>query len=56
MVFEDAMFGLQAARDAGMKCVAVTTTHPADVPGPRPDRAVTRLDELEIVELAAWFA
>jgi HAD superfamily hydrolase (TIGR01509 family) len=55
VVFEDALFGLQAARNAGMRCVAVTTTHPADFLAPHADRVVDRLDELTVDELAAWF-
>ncbi len=55
VVFEDAVFGLQAARNAGMRCVAVTTTHPADFLAPHADRVVRRLDELSIDEIAAWF-
>lgn len=55
VVFEDAIFGLQAARSAGMRCVAVTTTHPVDLLAPHADRVVRRLDELSIDELAAWF-
>jgi len=30
LVVEDALVGIQAARNAGMKCLAVATTHPAD--------------------------
>lgn len=55
VVFEDAVFGLQAARNAGMRCVAVTTTHPANFLAPHADRVVERLDELTVDELAAWF-
>jgi beta-phosphoglucomutase len=30
IVIEDAMAGIEAARAGGMKCIAVTTTHPAE--------------------------
>jgi len=30
LVMEDAVVGVEAARRAGMRCLAVTTTHPAD--------------------------
>ncbi|MCS7221964.1 MAG: HAD family phosphatase [Anaerolineae bacterium] len=30
IVVEDALVGIEAARRAGMKCIAVTTTHPAE--------------------------
>jgi len=30
VVIEDAVAGVRAARDAGMKCIAVTNTHPAE--------------------------
>ncbi len=48
VVFEDAIFGLEAARAAGMKAVAVTTTYPAAQLAPHADRVVQRLDELNI--------
>lgn len=54
VVFEDAVVGLQAARAAGMRAIAVTTTNPADrLAGA--DRVVARLDKLRVSELAAWF-
>lgn len=55
VVFEDAVFGLQAARSAGMRCVAVSTTHSADFLAPHADCVVQRLDELSIDKIAAWF-
>lgn len=56
VVFEDAFAGLQAARNGGMKAVAVATTNPATALAGRADRVVHRLDELQIAEVAAWFA
>jgi beta-phosphoglucomutase-like phosphatase (HAD superfamily) len=39
VVIEDAHVGIRAARAAGMKAVAVTTTHPAESLAPeKPDR------------------
>ena len=55
VVFEDAHVGIAAARAAGMKVVAVATTHPvAELTAA--DLAVSRLDELDPAQLAAWFA
>jgi beta-phosphoglucomutase family hydrolase len=31
LVIEDAINGIKAAKNAGMKCVAITTTHPAEM-------------------------
>lgn len=45
VVIEDGLPGLQAARGAGMRCIAVTTTHPASALMAA-DRVVERLDEL----------
>lgn len=54
VVFEDAHVGTAAARAAGCKVVAVTTTHSRntfeDV-----DHVVNRLDELSVSELSSWF-
>ena len=56
VVFEDAFAGLQAARNGGMKCVAVATTNSADSLAGHADRIVLRLDEIQPAELAAWFS
>jgi beta-phosphoglucomutase family hydrolase len=54
VVFEDAHVGIAAARAAGMKVVAVATTHPAsELDG---DRVVHRLDELTPDDLRALVA
>ena len=53
-MFEDAHVGIQAARNAGMKVVAVATTNPlADLH--EADIAVKRLDELSVTQLDALF-
>ena len=55
VVFEDALFGLEAARRGGMKRIAVTTTNPADKLRDHADRVVDRLDELTVDEcLRLW--
>ena len=54
VVFEDAHVGIQAARNAGMKVIAVATTNPlADLTAA--DLAVERLDELSIEKIDGWF-
>jgi beta-phosphoglucomutase family hydrolase len=54
VVFEDAIVGIEAGHAAGMKVVAVTTTNsPAALDAA--DRVVTRLDQLSVRELSAWF-
>ncbi|CAN5561171.1 beta-phosphoglucomutase family hydrolase [soil metagenome] len=52
VVFEDAHVGIAAAHAAGMRVVAVATTHP---PGQlrAADYVVRRLDELEVAQLAS---
>jgi HAD superfamily hydrolase (TIGR01509 family) len=55
VVFEDAFAGLQAARNGGMKCIAVATTNPVELLAEHADRVVLRLDEIQPGELAAWF-
>jgi len=47
IVIEDAIAGVQAAKTAGMKCIAVTTTHPRD----SLSQADLVVDSLEQVEL-----
>lgn len=53
VVFEDAHVGIEAARAAGMKVVAVETTHPAETLKDA-DNIVKRLDELSVAELSEW--
>ncbi len=55
VVFEDAHVGLEAARRAGMKGVAVATTPPPEALGAA-DRIVRRLDELGVGDLEALVA
>ncbi len=54
VVFEDAIVGIEAGHAAGMKVVAVATTN-APVALDAADRVVTRLDQLSVRELSAWF-
>ncbi len=55
VVFEDTPVGIQAAKAAGMKAVAVTTTHPVRYLDGA-DRIVPRLDALQVEELTPLFA
>ena len=50
IVFEDALVGLEAARRAGMKRVAVATTNPAAALQDHADRVVEQLDELTVAD------
>lgn len=50
VVFEDAHVGIRAGRAAGMRVVAVTTTHPRESLG-EADLVVERLDELTPADL-----
>ena len=52
VVFEDALFGIEAARRAGMKVIAVATTNPLDLVR-HADRAVESLDEIRAEDLQA---
>lgn len=52
VVIEDAHVGIRAARSAGMKALAVTTTHPATSLEPEePDRIVGSLEEVDVAFL-----
>jgi beta-phosphoglucomutase-like phosphatase (HAD superfamily) len=52
IVFEDALFGIEAAQRAGMKVVAVATTNPLDLLR-HADRAVESLEEVSVGDLQA---
>jgi beta-phosphoglucomutase-like phosphatase (HAD superfamily) len=53
VVFEDAHVGIEAAHAGGMRVVAVTTTHrPEELA--RADRVVSRMDELDPMEIGTW--
>ncbi len=54
VVIEDAHVGVEAGRAAGMKVIAVTTTHPA-ASFEGPDLIVDRLDEVGIGDLVSLF-
>ena len=53
LVIEDAVVGVEAAKRAGMACLAVETTHPASALQ-KADRVVRTLDRLEMVSLAEF--
>ena len=55
VVFEDAHVGIEAGKRAGMRVIAVATTNPIWDLG-KADRAVHRLDELEVSEVSRWFS
>lgn len=54
VVFEDAPVGIEAGLAAGMKVVAVTTTHPPALLV-RAHRVVQRLDQLRFLDVEGWF-
>jgi beta-phosphoglucomutase family hydrolase len=54
VVFEDALFGIEAARRAGMKVVAVATTNPLDALC-HADRAVESLESISPADLQTLF-
>lgn len=52
VVFEDALYGIQAAKTGGMKAVALTTSHPASYFSRiQPDLIVKNLSEVTLFEL-----
>lgn len=51
VVMEDAVAGVQAARNAGMKCIAVTTTNPAEKLATA-DIIVSSLAEIGVADIA----
>jgi beta-phosphoglucomutase len=55
VVFEDAHVGIQAARAAGMKVIALATTHPAETLQDA-DKVVKNLEELTLADIAGLFA
>ena len=50
VVIEDALHGIEAARRAGMKCIAVATTNPVDFLSPA-DLVVSRINELSAARI-----
>ena len=54
VVFEDTTMGIEAARAAGTRVVAVAGTNPPEKLAAA-DRIVHRLDELTVEDLVAWF-
>jgi beta-phosphoglucomutase family hydrolase len=53
VVFEDSPHGVEAAKRGGMKCVAVTNSHPAESLQ-RADRVVTTMEDMDLVQLIRW--
>ncbi len=53
VVFEDSPHGVEAAKRAGMKCVAVTSSHPS-CEFTSADRVVSSLEELDLIQLIRW--
>ncbi|MBU2535239.1 MAG: beta-phosphoglucomutase family hydrolase [Chloroflexota bacterium] len=54
VVIEDAVAGVAAAKRAGMKCLAVTNSHPGEKLG-EADRVVDSLEYVSVADLAAIF-
>ncbi len=55
LVIEDAVVGVQAAKAAGMKCVAVTTTNPAEKLADA-DVVLSNLSELTVNHIQMLFS
>ena len=53
VVFEDSPHGVEAAKRAGMKCVAVTNSHPPQALTAA-DRIVSTMEEIDLVQLIRW--
>lgn len=53
VVIEDSLHGLQSARTAGMKCLAVCSSYPRDILEKQADRVVDNLTEIEPQDLEA---
>ena len=53
VVFEDSPHGVEAAKRGGMKCVAVTNSHPPETLIAA-DRVVDSLEEIDLVQLIRW--
>ncbi len=52
-VFEDSPLGVESAKQAGMKCVAITNTHPTTALQ-QADRVIASLEEIDLIELIRW--
>ena len=55
IVFEDAIAGVAAAKSAGMKCLAVTTTHP-EMKLKKADLIVDTLEAVDVAGLEGLFS
>jgi len=53
VVFEDSPHGVESAKRAGMKCVAVTNSHPAEALTAA-DRVVDSMEQMDLVQLIRW--
>jgi beta-phosphoglucomutase family hydrolase len=53
VVFEDSPQGVESAKRAGMKCVAITNSHPAEALKAA-DRVVESLEQMDLIQLIRW--